>query len=48
MTHVGAPWPVTKGKFLRLGGPQLVGDERVGVVAGPTQMSWSETRRSRP
>ena len=29
-------------------GPQWVGDERVGVGAGPTQMSGSETQRSRP
>ena len=27
---------------------QLVGDERVGVGQGPTQMSGSETQRSRP
>ena len=29
-------------------GPQWVGDERVGVGAGPTQMSGSKTQRSRP
>ena len=29
-------------------GPQWVGDERVGVGAGPTQMSASKTQRSRP
>ena len=29
-------------------GPQWVGDERVGVGAGPTQISGSETQRSRP
>ena len=29
-------------------GPQWVGHERVGVGVGPTQMSGSETQRSRP
>ena len=29
-------------------GPQWVGDEPVGAGAGPTQMSWSKTQRSRP
>ena len=29
-------------------GPRWVGDERVGAGAGPTQMSGSETQRSRP
>ena len=29
-------------------GPQWMGDERVGARAGPTQMSGSETQRSRP
>ena len=38
----------TEGELLRLGGPQWVRDERVGVGVGPTQMSGSETRRSRP
>ena len=47
-TLVGALWPGTEGELLRLTGPQLVRDERVGVGAGPTQMSRSETQRSRP
>ena len=29
-------------------GPQFVGDEHVGAGVGPTQMSGSETQRSRP
>ena len=48
MTLVGALWPGTEGELLRLGGPQWLRDERVGVGAGPTQMSRSQTRRSRP
>ena len=40
--------PGTEGELLRLSGPQWVRDERVGVGAGPTQMSGSETQRSRP
>ena len=42
-TLVGALWPGTEGELLRLSGPQWVRDERVGVGAGPTQMSGSET-----
>ena len=41
-------WPGTEGELLRLGGARWVRDERVGVGAGPTQMSGSQTRRSRP
>ena len=47
-TLVGRLWPGTEGELQRLGGPHWVRDERVGVGAGPTQMSGSETRRSRP
>ena len=47
-TLVGALWPGTEGELLRLSGPQWVRDEGVGVGAGPTQMSRSETQRSRP
>ena len=47
-TLVGALWPGTEGELLRLNGPQWVRDERVGVGAGPTQMSGSEMQRSRP
>ena len=45
---LGALWPGTEGKLLPLSGPQWVRYRRVGVGAGPTQMSGSQTRRSRP
>ena len=46
---VGALWLGTEGELLRLSGPQWVTDELVGVGANtPTQMSGSETQRSRP